>query len=299
MYWDYDGHTYWDYNKIQKSGSKGTDVVIIQKRLEELGYLTMPTDSKGNKVAYGTYGSLTQKAVKKFQEDQYKTGSYNWLTKKGIDGIVGKGTWALLGLDKPADVKNNLSLGKGPISDEYAAKLTYGPIAALDVMKDINSSISYVGKSSTSTKITSSSDVVAKSVFKWATGCETKEDCIAGIQVAAEATAIGLEFRIASQATAKMAEEAAPIIEKGATKAANLIDEFASTYKMDLQTFAKSDLQQIKDVAKEVGLKSANQLEKFKRAIEEVKKIEGRGGHDNLDWDTLVDIAHGVKDMFK
>jgi hypothetical protein len=64
---------------LLKRGSRGTEVKMIQTTLKELGYFTYPK-------ATGYYGSLTEKAVKKFQRDS------------GIsaDGIVGNKTMGIL-----------------------------------------------------------------------------------------------------------------------------------------------------------------------------------------------------------
>lgn len=107
MYWDYNGHTYWDYKQTLKQGSSNCDVIVLQKRLEQLGYLVMPTNKSGTKVSYGYFGELTKKSVLKFQQDTKNSGSYYWFTDSCVNGTVNKGTWALLGLPEPQSDKYN------------------------------------------------------------------------------------------------------------------------------------------------------------------------------------------------
>ena len=65
------------------------DVIVLQKMLVSLGLLKMPINPNTNTyVEFGTYGSLTVAAVKKFQENN---GLYP-------DGKVGKNTWNKLSL---------------------------------------------------------------------------------------------------------------------------------------------------------------------------------------------------------
>lgn len=60
---------------LLRRGSRGNEVKELQMTLKELGYFTYPK-------ATGYFGSITEKAVKKFQKDQ----------KLATDGIVGKRT---------------------------------------------------------------------------------------------------------------------------------------------------------------------------------------------------------------
>ncbi|WP_457624923.1 peptidoglycan-binding domain-containing protein [Persephonella sp.] len=67
-----------------KLGSRGKEVIKIQKKLKELGYYTGPID--------GIFGGGTLSAVKKFQKNK----------NLKVDGIVGKETWkALFGKNIP------------------------------------------------------------------------------------------------------------------------------------------------------------------------------------------------------
>lgn len=61
-------------------GSRGSDVTLLQRRLQQWGYYRGSVD--------GVYGSRTAQAVKNFQRK-------NGLT---VDGVVGGRTWAALGL---------------------------------------------------------------------------------------------------------------------------------------------------------------------------------------------------------
>jgi peptidoglycan hydrolase-like protein with peptidoglycan-binding domain len=68
-----------DAATLLKVGSRGSQVVLVQKTLQDLGYFTYP-------VSTGYYGSITKAAVKRFQK------------ANGIiaDGIVGSKTMGLL-----------------------------------------------------------------------------------------------------------------------------------------------------------------------------------------------------------
>ena len=44
---------------------------------------------------------------------------------------------------------------------------------------------------------------------------------------------------------------------------------------------------------------SNNQKEKFQRALEDEKRGMGRGPHDNLPWEILVEIAEEIKKYYK
>ena len=60
-------------------GSKGETVKHLQTRLNVLGYGPLQVD--------GDFGPDTEKAVKKFQQDN---------NPLGVDGIVGPDTWGVL-----------------------------------------------------------------------------------------------------------------------------------------------------------------------------------------------------------
>lgn len=74
------------FMRTLKRGSKGTDVITLQKRLMELGY-ALP-----NYGADGDFGNETLNAVKAFQRE-HKDANGKKLT---VDGIVGSKTWAAL-----------------------------------------------------------------------------------------------------------------------------------------------------------------------------------------------------------
>lgn len=67
-------------NTVLKRGSKGTEVIALQKKLTSLGYDTKGTD--------GIFGLNTEKALKHFQLDNNLT----------VDGMVGPQTKKALGL---------------------------------------------------------------------------------------------------------------------------------------------------------------------------------------------------------
>jgi hypothetical protein len=72
------------FNRILKRGSLGEDVLLIQKRLNDLGY--------GFLVEDGIYGPRTEDSVKRFQMDHNGPKG----NKLEVDGIVGPLTyWAL------------------------------------------------------------------------------------------------------------------------------------------------------------------------------------------------------------
>ncbi|MDO8443161.1 MAG: peptidoglycan-binding domain-containing protein [bacterium] len=92
-----------------KLGSKGTDVSELQKVLVAKGYLAMPSGA-----AYGTFGSLTQSAVKKYQ------------AANGIDqlGNVGPATRAKLNASVAA-----------PVSTPAATASTQASSAQIEVLQ--------------------------------------------------------------------------------------------------------------------------------------------------------------------
>ena len=74
------------FMRTLKRGSKGTDVITLQKRLMALGY-TLPKYG-----ADGDFGNETLNAVKAFQRENKDTSG----KKLTVDGIVGSKTWAAL-----------------------------------------------------------------------------------------------------------------------------------------------------------------------------------------------------------
>jgi peptidoglycan hydrolase-like protein with peptidoglycan-binding domain len=88
---------------LLKEGYRGAPVKALQKRLDQLGFANGAND--------GVFGNATERAVKKFQRSMGLKA----------DGIVGKGTWKLLGIDvkgkvqKPGGVSGggNINAGGG------------------------------------------------------------------------------------------------------------------------------------------------------------------------------------------
>lgn len=86
---------------VLKQGSKGGEVKEVQRRLKQWGYLNGAVD--------GVYGPATVEAVKKFQRK-------NGLTP---DGIVGKATYAALGMNASVNVLQ----GNSPTSSYTSSDL--------------------------------------------------------------------------------------------------------------------------------------------------------------------------------
>jgi peptidoglycan hydrolase-like protein with peptidoglycan-binding domain len=86
---------------LLKEGYKGTPVKALQKRLDTLGFANGAND--------GVFGKATESAVKKFQRSMGLKA----------DGVVGKGTWKMLGIDvkgkvqKPGGVSGGGSINAG------------------------------------------------------------------------------------------------------------------------------------------------------------------------------------------
>ncbi len=84
-----------------RKGDVNNQVKKLQKMLTENGYDIGPVD--------GWFGAKTEKGVKAFQKER----------KLKVDGIVGKNTWAALGVKKPPSPKYaNLHLDSAP-ADPY------------------------------------------------------------------------------------------------------------------------------------------------------------------------------------
>jgi peptidoglycan hydrolase-like protein with peptidoglycan-binding domain len=78
------------HSTIQR-GSKGPDVALAQKRLNERGYGPLKED--------GIFGPLTEKAVRAYQTDRTAgppPGPYALSWPLVVDGIVGPETWGRL-----------------------------------------------------------------------------------------------------------------------------------------------------------------------------------------------------------
>ncbi|WAM35835.1 peptidoglycan-binding protein [Caldicellulosiruptor acetigenus] len=108
--------------KFDTQTTNSSAVKSVQDRLKALGY------SIGND-AYGTFGSGTDSAVRRFQEDNKRTTG----CENGIDGIVGKKTWLALRDTNADDYKtygkkvSGVSGLKGLSSDiDVIARLIYG-----------------------------------------------------------------------------------------------------------------------------------------------------------------------------
>lgn len=141
MYTDPTGHK--EQGTVLKVGSKGEDVVILQKELVELGCLTMP---KG--VEYGYYGNLTQEAVRQYQIRARIT----------VDGKAGDQTWKALGLYLEGVGDSNTQKG---VHDQYSKILQSNQTSGTPI-----GTTPVISKGTTSTKVTkttSTSQTVTKS----------------------------------------------------------------------------------------------------------------------------------------
>lgn len=102
-------------------GSRGDQVEILQKYLEDEGYLVMPVG-----VAYGYFGNLTKAAVAKWQADNGVAPAY------GYFGPKSRAKYATLtavtttdGDGKDTETSGDLEGGAGSIADaDYIAKLS-------------------------------------------------------------------------------------------------------------------------------------------------------------------------------
>lgn len=91
---------------LLKKGSSGTEVKMVQTSLKELGYFTYPRTT-------GYYGSVTEKAVKRFQKDHGITP----------DGVIGKQTKGALFGNKDTIKKSGITLmsTSSPVSNKIGA----------------------------------------------------------------------------------------------------------------------------------------------------------------------------------
>ena len=77
---------------ILKSGSTGSEVALLQRKLQEIGYAVKTVD--------GVFGQETKKAVEAFQRDQ----------KIKVTGIVNNATWRILRqIKSPAPAKSEVN----------------------------------------------------------------------------------------------------------------------------------------------------------------------------------------------
>ena len=116
-----------------QEGSHGHDVLLLQKKLQAVGYNISSVD--------GVYGAETERAVAEFQRDN----------KIRITGIVNNATWRALqkakkvkwGIDvpKPTPRKNNETLkSKGPLAPNNTPILARSKVGAL-----LQTARSYIG----------------------------------------------------------------------------------------------------------------------------------------------------------
>jgi cell wall-associated NlpC family hydrolase len=115
-----------------QEGSHGHDVLLLQKKLQAVGYKITSVD--------GVYGSETERAVAEFQRDN----------KIRITGIVNNATWRALqkakkvkwGVDvpKPAAKESGTLASKGPLAPNNAPILAKGKVGAL-----LKTARSYIG----------------------------------------------------------------------------------------------------------------------------------------------------------
>ena len=116
-----------------QEGSHGHDVLLLQKKLQAVGYSISSVD--------GVYGAETERAVAEFQRDN----------KIRITGIVNNATWRALqkakkvkwGIDvpKPTPRKNNETLkSKGPLAPNNTPILARNKVGAL-----LQTARSYIG----------------------------------------------------------------------------------------------------------------------------------------------------------
>ncbi len=76
---------------VLSKGSSGQDVKNLQRYLNDIGYGHDPSSGKYLAVD-GQFGSLTEAAVIRLQEDTKNDGLY----RGEVDGIVGPQTWAVI-----------------------------------------------------------------------------------------------------------------------------------------------------------------------------------------------------------
>ncbi|MDE6411363.1 MAG: spore cortex-lytic enzyme [Clostridia bacterium] len=92
---------------VLRQGSKGNEVKEVQRRLKQWGYYSGAVD--------GVYGAGTKKAVVAFQKK-------NGLT---ADGVVGKSTYAALGMNESYNSLNGNSQNKPSSSGNYSSSDLY------------------------------------------------------------------------------------------------------------------------------------------------------------------------------
>ena len=115
-----------------KEGSHGHDVLLLQKKLQAVGYKITSVD--------GVYGAETERAVAQFQRDN----------KIRITGIVNNATWRALqkakkvkwGVDipKPSSSGSGQLTSKGPLAPNNVPILAKGKVGAL-----LKTARSYIG----------------------------------------------------------------------------------------------------------------------------------------------------------
>ena len=115
-----------------REGSHGHDVLLLQKKLQAVGYKITSVD--------GVYGAETERAVAEFQRDN----------KIRITGIVNNATWRALqkakkikwGIDvpKPTGKGNGTLSSKGPLAPNNAPILAKGKVGTL-----LKTARSYIG----------------------------------------------------------------------------------------------------------------------------------------------------------
>lgn len=99
---------------ILKNGSKGDDVVTLQRKLKALGF-TLSDD--------GIFGNGTERAVRELQKR----------SNLKDDGIVGKDTWAVL--DTPANVRQPL----GESDYQWAAEFLQCNVPSVKAVREVES----------------------------------------------------------------------------------------------------------------------------------------------------------------
>ncbi len=92
---------------VLRQGSKGNEVKEVQRRLKQWGYYTGSVD--------GVFGAATRKAVIAFQKK-------NGLT---ADGVVGKSTYAALGMNDSYNALDGKSPSSGSGSSDYTSSDLY------------------------------------------------------------------------------------------------------------------------------------------------------------------------------
>ena len=94
------------------------------------------------------------------------------------------------------------------------------------------------------------------------------------------------------RATSQVAAEELKEVEQ------NLMD-FATSIALMSGGVKKADSKMIKAAIKAVGGMSNKQAEMFQREIEALKHGVGKRNNDNYLWKELIEIAEGIKELFK